>query len=183
MSTIMQTEGEKILRPYYDLFVTFYKKALKDWEKIVTEYPDLSARARAIIINDRVRSHTRAYFPADMINEKGGRFFVRINKIAGRYKKLRNSRPSYIPTQTALLLENQQLELGDVLEPLTIVNIGYIPNKTHTDYRFVINCVKGKRILWQKDIDINKALKTIPDISESEIQQEEKRKRVQKKAQ
>lgn len=84
----------------------------------------------------------------------------------------------------ALKLENQQLELGGDLAPLTLVNLGYVPDKTHSGFKFLISCTKNKSILWQISIPTeSEELKAI-DIIESDIQkQETKQKRVYKKAQ
>jgi hypothetical protein len=183
MSQVTQEQGEKILKPYYELFVSFYNKSIADWRNVVSLYPDLSPRCRAVFIYDRVRSYTRAHFPPENIHERGGRFFLRFGNVAARYKKLKNSRPSCIPTQMTMKLDSQQLVLGEELLPLTLINIGYSANKAHTDYKFEINCLEDNEIVWRIDItEYNEIGKTV-DVSVEEAPEGKKKTKVRIKAQ
>jgi hypothetical protein len=182
MSTITQAEGEKILKPLYEFIVNTYNQAFSDWKNVVRMYPDLGARVKACFINDQVRSYTRKEFSHENIIEGSGRFFLVLGNIAGRYKKLKKLLPLNIPTQESLKIEGQQLELGEALERLTIVNFGYIPIKGGIDYRFVITCIKDKKVLWQ--IPLSKEFVKEVEILEADKQEEQtKKKRVHKKAQ
>jgi hypothetical protein len=186
MKRISKEEAETILNSHYQNFVWAMKTAREDWKKCMTSFPETSPRTRASFINDHIRFHIREKYELDKsckIREPRGSFFLTFqDKIAARFKKLKSSRPSNISTNQSTQIELQQLTLGDSLNSPTIVNVGYVPDKSWENWRYEISCLSGKNILWVVDITPEIEAEISVPIPESDVvPQRPKKQRVQKK--
>lgn len=187
MKRITKEEAEKILKSHYSNFIWAMKTARDDWNKCATLFPEILPRTRAGFINDYIRFHIREKYELDVackIREPKGSFFLTFqDKIAARFKKLKGSRPSNIATNQSTQIEWQQLTLGESLNSPTIVNVGYVPDKSWENWRYEISCLSGKNILWVVDITPEVESEASVPIPESDVvPQKPKKQRVQKKA-
>ena len=186
MKPVDQQEGERITKPHLEFFVSMMKESIADWKKVSSLFPTSGPTTRANFISDRMRDKIRQQYLGDKatrIYDKGRLFFLRIENLALRFKKLKNSRPSNISTRQAIKLEAQQLELGEQLQPLTLANVGYSPDKAWNKFKYEISCIKNKRIVWRIRIDSDVATGRVSviEIPESDILQPTTTKRVFKK--
>jgi len=189
MKYITAEEAEASLKSeHYQNFISAMKRAQEDSIKFVAQHPDITPRTKSNFVNDKIRSYIREQYSNNQsykILEPHSSFFLIIGKIAARFKKLRNSRPSNIVTGQTTLIEMQQLDLGEEMKSPTIVNVGYVTNKAGDVWRYKISCLIGKQLLWTVDItpDAEGTAMPVP-IPETDIPpQAGQVKRVHKKAQ
>jgi len=185
MKQITREEAEETLQQDYPTFVEIWRKGWDAWKQVVEQFPALGSRTRANVISDVAKGFIRDKFQSELrcsIYEKGGMFLLRYETLDARFKKLNGSFPSNIPTKQSELLANQQLSLGEELEPKTVVNIGYVVDKTWSKMRFAVSCTKGKNIVWRIDLPLIEEPEIVVDIPETDVPQQPKRKRVYKKA-
>lgn len=181
MKRLSKEEAESLLMSHYPNFIEAMKKARDSWKEHIAKWPTSSARTRACFINDRIRDSISEKYEEGNIITRRGAFFLRVgDKIAARFKKLNGSRPSNIFTIQANQIEMQQLTLGDSLDAPTIVNVGYVPDKTWNNWRYEISCLVGKTLLWV--LDLTPVVEGVVEIKETETL-ETRKKRVFKKAQ
>ncbi|KAB2967528.1 hypothetical protein [Zoogloea sp.] len=186
MVKISRDQADSILKPYYDDFVGIMQQAHKEWLELAALKPVLSPRTRVNAINDLIRAGVRRVFssnPDTRIIAMRGLFFLKVGQIAGRFKRLRNSRPSNIPTYQSGQLEMQQLSLGRDFERPLIVNIGYTPNKAWDQIKYEISCVRGRDVLWSISLSGGLEIESPIEIPVSDIPPQAPKKRVFKKRQ